>query len=149
MTEKILEAYQNDAEMKVLDECLVTEKRSRGDLRRYFLRALLGIRQVEISICGLYSYALYVHVAGYISEEEIERKYEFQEARGMQMSDIVFNLVKKSSWIPVIVKNYSGLANGNVAGKYTDSIEQLDESRNMLLSIEERAEVLYKRLVES
>jgi len=65
------------------------------------------------------------------------------------MSDIVFNLVKKSSWIPVIVKNHSGIANGNVAGKYTDSIEQLDESRNMLLSIEERAEVLYKRLVES
>ena len=149
MTEKILEAYQNDAEMKVLDECLVTEKRSRGDLRRYFLRALLRIRQVEISICGLYSYALYVNVAGCISEEKIERKYEFQEARGMQMSDIVFNLVKKSSWIPVIVKNHSGIANGNVAGKYTVSIEQLDESRNMLLSIEERAEVLYKRLVES
>ena len=27
MTEKILEAYQNDAEVKVLDECLVTKKR--------------------------------------------------------------------------------------------------------------------------
>ena len=148
MTEKILEAYQNDAEMKVLDECLVTKKRSRGALRRYFLRALLGIRQVEISICGLYSYALYVNVAESISEKEIKQEYEFQEARGMQMSDIVFNLAKKSSWIPVIVKNHSGITNGSAAGKYTEGMEQLDESRNMLLSIEDRAEVLYKRLVE-
>ena len=148
MTEKILEAYQNDAEMKVLDECLVTKKRSRGAIRRYFLRALLGIRQVEISICGLYSYALYVNVAESISEKEIKQEYEFQEARGMQMSDIVFNLVKKSSWIPVIVKNHSGITNGSAAGKYTEGMEQLDESRNMLLSIEDRAEVLYKRLVE-
>ena len=148
MTEKILEAYQNDAEMKVLDECLVTKKRSRGALRRYFLRALLGIRQVEISICGLYSYALYVNVAESISEKEIKQEYEFQEVRGMQMSDIVFNLAKKSSWIPVIVKNHSGITNGSAAGKYTEGMEQLDESRNMLLSIEDRAEVLYKRLVE-
>ena len=146
--QKILEAYQNDAEMKVLDECLGTKKRSRGALRRYFLRALLGIRQVEISICGLYSYALYVNVEESISEKEIKQEYEFQEVRGMQMSDIVFNLAKKSSWIPVIVKNHSGITNGSAAGKYTEGMEQLDESRNMLLSIEDRAEVLYKRLVE-
>lgn len=29
------------------------------DAKRYLLRVLLGIRQVDISICGLYSYALY------------------------------------------------------------------------------------------
>lgn len=66
------------------------------------MRALLGIRQVEISICGLYSYALYVNVAESISEKEIKQEYEFQEARGMQMSDIVFNLAKKVPGYPLL-----------------------------------------------
>ena len=57
------------------------------DAKRYLLRVLLGIRQVDISICGLYSYALYARALGEYNDSGL------------------LPILKEKSWIPVFSEN--------------------------------------------
>ncbi len=132
MTKKILELYKKDETFNLVEKNLVTDKRKSEDLRRYILKTLVGIRQVEISICGLYSYALYVNIL--INENE-----ELTNNR-------VLEVVNKKTWIPLILKN-NLMEENAIESDQQSKFDQLDDSRKMLLLIEKNAEILYRRLV--
>lgn len=118
-TERILEMFEKNEvkDLEQLAEHLTTADRSAADARRYLLRALLGIRQVDISICGLYSYAVYGRVLGSCTDS------------------LLFDQVKASSRIPVFSETDGG----------EDEAEKLlDDSGRILTGIDRRALELHR-----
>lgn len=128
-TKKILEIYKMNGTFDSLIENLKLNKNTTEDFRRYMLRALVGIRQVEISICGLYSYALYVNI------------FSNEKKNIINVNNHLLDMVNKKSWIPIILKNDVMKSGQN------NKKDKLDDSRKMLLLIEKNAELLYQRLV--
>ena len=121
-TEKLLAAYRQpeNVDFASFAEALVTPERYAKDARRYLLRAILGIRQVDISICGLYSYALYARALG---------AYE---------NSAIFEQVRKCAWLPVF-------ASGRTGGQgCAQTPEMADDSVKILTEIDRRAEELYR-----
>ena len=129
-TEKILAVYEetknSDSEKfyEKLSKLLVNQSYQEEELKRYLLRVLIGVRHMEISICGLYSYALYIRVLG-ISE------------RG----ETAYERITQSSWIPVFKEE-----SRDAASKVIKS-EKMDDSRKMLLELDRRAQELYDTLL--
>ena len=101
-----------------LSDALVNQNYSEEDLRRYLLRVLIGVRHEEISICGLYSYALYVRV--------------------LRGNKAVYDQIEQSSWIPVFKEEKK-----EDAEKVIQS-EKRDDSRKMLLELDRKAQELYE-----
>lgn len=97
---------------------LSTEERTVSDVKRYLLRAMLGIRQVDISICGLYSYAIYAR------------------ALGTYDNCPFYEEVKKKAWIPLFSENA-------IEESPTDV---LDESGRILTEIDLRAGHLHRQI---
>lgn len=129
-TEKILAVYEetknSDSEKfyEKLSKLLVNQSYQEEELKRYLLRVLIGVRHMEISICGLYSYALYIRVLG-INEK----------------GDGVYERITQSSWIPVFKEESRDKANEVIQS------EKMDDSRKMLLELDRRAQELYDTLL--
>ena len=83
------------------------------------MKVLIGVRHVEISICGLYSYALYVRALDNNAEKDIYKR------------------VKEHSWIPVLSESDAAEAKKNMESP------QMDDSRWMLLELDWKAQELY------
>lgn len=131
-TEKILAVYEetknSDSEKfyEKLSKLLVNQSYQEEELKRYLLRVLIGVRHMEISICGLYSYALYIRVLG-ISE------------RG----ETAYERITQSSWIPVFKEENMDAVNEVIKS------EKMDDSRKMLLQLDWKAQELYDTLLLS
>lgn len=129
-TEKILTVYEETKANNPkyfygkLAERLTNQSYSEEELKRYLLRVLIGVRHVEISICGLYSYALYIRVLG-TSEE----------------GDVAYAQITQSSWIPVLKEG-----SRDEAEEVMQS-EKMDNSRKMLLELDRKAQELYDTLL--
>lgn len=121
-TRKILSAYrkQNLVNFEQFAELLAEDGREAEETKRYLLRVILGIRQVDISICGLYSYALYVRALGRYGKCPL------------------FAMVKNLSWIPVFSDDGSG-GEGEA-----EAAAQMDDSGRILLEIDRRAKELHR-----
>ena len=83
------------------------------------MRVLIGVRHVEISICGLYSYALYVRALGNNEAKDI------------------YAMLQEHSWIPVLSESDEAEAQKNMESP------QMDDSRKMLLELDWKAQELY------
>ena len=115
-------ANQSDREkafFEQLKDAIVNQNHSTEELRRYLLRVLIGVRHVEISICGLYSYALYVRTLG-----------------NNEVKDI-YAMLQEHSWIPVLSESDEAEAQKNLESP------QMDDSRKMLLELDWKAQELY------
>lgn len=129
-TEKILAVYEETKAVnpkrfyEKLSERLTNQSYQEEELKRYLLRVLIGVRHVEISICGLYSYALYIRVLG-TSEE----------------GDVAYVQITQSSWIPVFKEG-----SRDEAEEVMQS-EKMDNSRKMLLELDGKAQELYDTLL--
>lgn len=123
-TQRLLREYREHGieDFEQFAETLAADGRPMNDVKRYLLRAILGIRQVDISICGLYSYALYARALG---------AYE---------NCAVFDQVKAASWIPVFSENDP---EDKAAAK---AAARMDDSGRILLEIDRRAVELHRRL---
>lgn len=125
MTKQILKVYnecniQNgNSFFEQLTNAISNQNHSTEELRRYLLKALIGVRHVEISICGLYSYALYVRALDNNAEKDIYKR------------------VKEHSWIPVLLESSEAEAQKNMESP------QMDDSRKMLLELDWKAQELY------
>lgn len=86
---------------------------------------MIGVRHVEITICGLYSYALYVRALGDNQEND------------------VYELIKKHSWIPVLSECDEEEAKKNI------ELPEMDDSRKMLLELDWKAQELYDIMGEN
>nr|WP_296958798.1 nucleotidyltransferase family protein [uncultured Mediterraneibacter sp.] len=128
-TEKILAVYEetknSDSEKfyEKLLKLLVNQSYQEEELKRYLLRVLIGVRHMEISICGLYSYALYIRVLG-ISEN----------------GEMAYERITQSSWIPVFKEESRDVVNEVIKS------EKMDDSRKMLLELDRRAQGLYEEI---
>lgn len=129
-TEKILAVYEERKAVnpkrfyEKLSERLTNQSYQEEELKRYLLRVLIGVRHVEISICGLYSYALYIRVLG-TSEE----------------GDVAYDQITQSSWIPVFKEGSRDKAEEVMQS------EKMDDSRKMLLKLDWKAQELYDTLL--
>lgn len=125
MTKQILKVYnecgiQNgNSFFEQLANVISNQNYSTEELRRYLLKVLIGVRHVEISICGLYSYALYVRALDNNAEKDIYKR------------------VKEHSWIPVLLESSEAEARKNL------KLPQMDDSRWMLLELDWKAQELY------
>ena len=125
MTKQILKVYnecgiQNgNSFFEQLANVISNQNYSIEELRRYLLKVLIGVRHVEISICGLYSYALYVRALDNNAEKDIYKR------------------VKEHSWIPVLLESSEAEARKNL------KLPQMDDSRWMLLELDWKAQELY------
>ena len=86
----------NDHKSTIMENVISNQNHQTEELRRYLLRVLVGVRHVEISICGLYSYALYVRVLGNNEAEDI------------------YERIKENSWIPVLSESDEAEAKKNL-----------------------------------
>lgn len=123
-TKQIMDTYHEQTEVdntffERLADAVTNQNHPREELRRYLLKVLIGVRHVEISICGLYSYALYVR------------------ALGNNQGNDVYELIKKHSWIPVLSEGDEEEAKKNV------ELPEMDDSRKMLLELDWKAQELY------
>lgn len=100
-------------------EKLADGKRPVNDIKRYLLRSILGIRQVDISVCGLRSYAVYARILG---------NYE---------KSGLFETVQSSAWIPVF---------DDRKGFVSSNLKKFDDSEKLLLKIDRRADTLYRKI---
>ena len=125
MTKQILKVYnecniQNgNSFFEQLANVISNQNYSTEELRRYLLKVLIGVRHVEISICGLYSYALYVRALDNNAEKDIYKR------------------IKEHSWIPVLLESSEAEARKNL------KLPQMDDSRWMLLELDRKAQALY------
>lgn len=125
MTKQILKVYnecniQNgNLFFEQLTNVISNQNHPTEELRRYLLKVLIGVRHVEISICGLYSYALYVRVLDNNAEKDIYKR------------------IKEYSWIPVLLESSEAEARKNL------KLPQMDDSRWMLLELDWKAQELY------
>ena len=125
MTKQIVKVYnecgiQNgNSFFEQLANVISNQNYSTEELRRYLLKVLIGVRHVEISICGLYSYALYVRALDNNAEKDIYKR------------------VKEHSWIPVLLESSEAEARENL------KLPQMDDSRWMLLELDWKAQELY------
>lgn len=125
MTKQILKVYnecgiQNgNSFFEQLANVISNQNYSTEELRRYLLKVLIGVRHVEISICGLYSYALYVRALDNNAEKDIYKR------------------IKEHSWIPVLLESSEAEARKNL------KLPQMDDSRWMLLELDWKAQELY------
>lgn len=129
-TKQIMDVYHEQTEanntfFEQLADTVTNQNHPRKELRRYLLKVLIGVRHVEISICGLYSYALYVRVLG-----------------DNQKND-VYELIKKHSWIPVLTESDAEEAKKNI------ELSEMDDSRKMLLELDWKAQELYDIMGEN
>lgn len=123
-TKQIMDTYHEQTEadntfFERLVDTVTNQNHPREELRRYLLKVLIGVRHVEISICGLYSYALYVRTLGNNQEND------------------VYELLKKHSWIPVLTESDAEEAKKNI------ELPEMDDSRKMLLELDWKAQKLY------
>lgn len=123
-TKQIMDIYREQTEadntfFERLADAVTNQNHPREELRRYLLKVLIGVRHVEISICGLYSYALYVRMLGNDQENDI------------------YELIKKHSWIPVLTEGDEEEAKKNI------ELPEMDDSRKMLLELDWKAQELY------
>ena len=125
MTKQILKVYnecgiQNgNSFFEQLANVISNQNYSIEELRRYLLKVLIGVRHVEISICGLYSYALYVRALGNNEAKDI------------------YAMLQEHSWIPVLSEIEDAEAKKNMESS------QMDDSRKMLLELDWKAQELY------
>lgn len=125
MTKQILKVYndcgvQNETSFfEQLTNVISNQNHPTEELRRYLLRVLIGVRHVEISICGLYSYALYVRALGNNEAKDI------------------YAMLQEHSWIPVLSESDEAEAQKNMESP------QMDDSRKMLLELDWKAQELY------
>ena len=125
MTKQILKVYndcgvQNETSFfEQLTNVISNPNHPTEELRRYLLRVLIGVRHVEISICGLYSYALYVRALGNNEAKDI------------------YAMLQEHSWIPVLSESDAAEAKKNMEST------QMDDSRKMLLELDWKAQELY------
>lgn len=125
MTKQILKVYnkcniQNgNLFFEQLANVISNQNYSTEELRRYLLKVLIGVRHVEISICGIYSYALYVRALDNNAEKDIYKR------------------IKEYSWIPVLLESSEAEARKNL------KLPQMDDSRKMLLELDWKAQELY------
>ena len=125
MTKQILKVYndcgvQNETSFfEQLTNVISNQNHPAEELRRYLLRVLIGVRHVEISICGLYSYALYVRALGNNEAKDI------------------YAMLQEHSWIPVLSESDEAEAQKNMESP------QMDDSRKMLLELDWKAQELY------
>ncbi len=125
MTKQILKVYndcgvQNETSFfEQLTNVISNQNHPTEELRRYLLRVLIGVRHVEISICGLYSYALYVRAVGNNEAKDI------------------YAMLQEHSWIPVLSESDEAEAQKNMEST------QMDDSRKMLLELDWKAQKLY------
>ena len=125
MTKQILKVYnkcniQNgNLFFEQLANVISNQNYSTEELRRYLLKVLIGVRHVEISICGIYSYALYVRALDNNAEKDIYKR------------------IKEYSWIPVLLESSEAEARKNL------KLPQMDDSRRMLLELDWKAQELY------
>lgn len=125
MTKQILKVYndcgvQNETSFfEQLTNVISNQNHQTEELRRYLLRVLIGVRHVEISICGLYSYALYVRALGNNEAKDI------------------YAMLQEHSWIPVLPESDEAEAQKNMESP------QMDDSRKMLLELDWKAQELY------
>lgn len=125
MTKQILKVYndcgvQNETSFfEQLTNVISNQNHPTEELRRYLLRVLIGVRHVEISICGLYSYALYVRALGNNEAKDI------------------YAMLQEHSWIPVLSESDEAEAQKNMESP------QMDDSRWMLLELDWKAQELY------
>ena len=125
MTKQILKVYNEcnihngNLFFEQLANVISNQNYSTEELRRYLLKVLIGVRHVEISICGLYSYALYVRALDNNAEKDIYKR------------------VKEHSWIPVLSEGDAAEAKKNMESP------QMDDSRKMLLELDWKAQELY------
>lgn len=115
---------------------LATATRSPANIRRYLLSFLLNIRKSDMSICRLYSFALYANV--------------LHCAPGAQP---LMGSLKANAWLPVLCSTAVGTAadpytlaaaDDDFAGFALQCRSQLDEARQMLASLDMRAHRLYR-----
>ena len=125
MTKQILKVYnkcniQNgNLFFEQLTNVISNQNYSTEELRRYLLKVLIGVRHVEISICGIYSYALYVRALDNNAEKDIYKR------------------IKEYSWIPVLLESSEAEARKNL------KLPQMDDSKWMLLELDWKAQELY------
>ena len=125
MTKQILKVYnkcniQNgNLFFEQLANVISNQNYSTEELRRYLLKVLIGVRHVEISICGIYSYALYVRALDNNAEKDIYKR------------------IKEYSWIPVLLESSEAEARKNL------KLLQMDDSRGILLELDWKAQELY------
>lgn len=125
MTKQILKVYndcgvQNETSFfEQLTNVISNQNHPTEELRRYLLRALICVRHVEISICGLYSYALYVRAVGNNEAKDI------------------YAMLQEHSWILVLSESDEAEAQKNMEST------QMDDSRKMLLELDWKAQELY------
>ena len=125
ITKQILKVYnkcniQNgNLFFEQLANVISNQNYSTEELRRYLLKVLIGVRHVEISICGIYSYALYVRALDNNAEKDIYKR------------------IKECSWIPVLLESSEAEARKNL------KLPQMDDSRRMLLELDWKAQELY------
>lgn len=121
-TERLLYTYEESAveDLDRFAKSLATKERPVDNIKRYLLRAILGIRQVDISICGLYSYALYARALG---------EYD---------GSALFDQIKEKSWITF----FSAKSNDDRAAE--NEAAAADDSVAILLEKDQRAGDLYR-----
>mgnify|MGYP003279212740 CR=1 FL=1 len=129
-TKQIMDVYHEQTEadntfFERLADAVTNQNHPREELRRYLLKVLIGVRHVEITICGLYSYALYVRALGDNQEND------------------VYELIKKHSWIPVLSECDEEEAKKNI------ELPEMDDSRKMLLELDWKAQELYDIMGEN
>ena len=123
-TESLLNAYRKNRLRNFTEfaEVLAAEDWMMDDAKRYLLRVLLGIRQVDISICGLYSYALYARALGEYNDSGL------------------LPILKEKSWIPVFSEKSADDPEGKMASA------AMDDPGKILTEIDRRANVIYHQV---